>query len=289
MANNGFVPIIEPVRSNLAGLRRAINAIRDANGEGIVVVNPRLGELSNNGGPISTLLETDYLEEVGLSAGVFLDANMSSDRAIQLALDHNTRPLAFIHDGFQHPIQLLQGITDNNINAIHVFFASTCGQLYRDRFDKSTRVLIRDGFQNRRNRDHPPLERFSDLHLVYQNYGMDGFGDFLTVGNNYSESGGPAYAVAIHVTFINSDDEDVMYIHHFLSDRQDDASDTPGKFSEALEKLIEALDEDGSLILETDAMNEFRSLSENDEYPGLGKVKELSMRHHIETFADYFS
>jgi hypothetical protein len=33
---------------------------------------------------------------------------------------------------------------------------------------------------------------------------MDGFGDFLIVGDDYSESGGPAYAIAIHLTFITS-------------------------------------------------------------------------------------
>ena len=30
---------------------------------------------------------------------------------------------------------------------------------------------------------------------------MDGFGDFLIVGDDYSDTGGPAYAVAIHLTF----------------------------------------------------------------------------------------
>ena len=39
---------------------------------------------------------------------------------------------------------------------------------------------------------------------------MDGFGDFLIVGEDYSEAGGPACAVAIHLTFIDPDQNNSM-------------------------------------------------------------------------------
>lgn len=45
---------------------------------------------------------------------------------------------------------------------------------------------------------------------------MNGFGDFLIVGDEFSESGGPAYAVAIHLTYINTKHEDEMYIYHLF-------------------------------------------------------------------------
>ena len=78
-----------------------------------------------------------------------------------------------------------------------------------------------------RNRDYEPLEKFSDLHVTFEDEGMDGFGDFLIVGDDFSESGGPAYAIAIHLTFIDPDKEDEMWIHHFLSDRQDTPKTLP--------------------------------------------------------------
>ncbi len=81
--------------------------------------------------------------------------------------------------------------------------------------------MLRDGFERKRNRDYDPLEKFSDLHITFEDEGMDGFGDFLIVGDEFSESGGPAYAIAIHLTFIDNDKEDEMWIHHFLSERQD--------------------------------------------------------------------
>ena len=117
---------------------------------------------------------------------------------------------------------------------------------------------------------------------------MDGFGDFLIVGDGYSEAGGPAYAVAIHLTFIDPDDDNSMWIHHFVSDRQDTPTDPAGKFAEALARMMKVLNKPNSKIVETSAVQEFRALHGQGHFPGLGQVKKLSMNHHIETLADYF-
>ena len=148
---------------------------------------------------------------------------------------------------------------------------------------------MRDGFQKRRNADHPDLEKFSDLHVTFQEDGMDGFGDFLIVGDDYSESGGPAYAVAIHLTFIDDTKDDEMFIRHFISTTIDTPTDPAGKFGQALQKLIDTLDSGNSKIFESKAITEFRVLHAKQHFPGLGYVKKLSMKHHIETLANYFS
>jgi hypothetical protein len=132
------------------------------------------------------------------------------------------------------------------------------------------------------------VEKFSDLHVTYEEEDMDGFGDFLMVGDDYSEGGGPAYAVAIHLTFINSEDDDVMYIYHFISKTNDTPTDPGGKFAQALEKLITKLNTGTSKLFESSAIQEFRGLHAKGHFPGLGYVKKLSMKHHIETLADFF-
>jgi hypothetical protein len=48
MAASGFVPIIEPVREAMNGLRRALEAICEANGSAILVVNPDNGDHAGN-------------------------------------------------------------------------------------------------------------------------------------------------------------------------------------------------------------------------------------------------
>lgn len=118
---------------------------------------------------------------------------------------------------------------------------------------------------------------------------MDGFGDFLIVGDEYSEGGGPAYAVAIHLTYINTSDDEMMYIYHFRSTTNDTPTDPAGKFSQALAKLIDKLDSGDSMLDETEAIQEFRDLHARQHFPGLGYVKKLSMKHHIETLAKFLS
>ena len=79
-----------------------------------------------------------------------------------------------------------------------------------------------------------------------------------------------------------------MFIHHFVSDRSDTPTDPAGKFSEALEKLVQEIDRSSTLVTRTEALGEFVGLHHRGHFPGLGYVKKLSMKHHIETLAEYF-
>jgi C-terminal processing protease CtpA/Prc len=103
-----------------------------------------------------------------------------------------------------------------------------------------------------------------------------------------SQFWGQVHAVAIHLTFIDPDQDAAMQIYHFLSERQDTPKDPAGKFAEALASMIDTLNDPKSKVLETDAVKEFRALHQQGHFPGLGYVKKLSMNHHIETLADYF-
>lgn len=42
LAENDFVPIIEPVREALGGLKKTLKAVCDAGGKAIVIVNPTM-------------------------------------------------------------------------------------------------------------------------------------------------------------------------------------------------------------------------------------------------------
>lgn len=106
LAASGFIPIIEPVRNNLRGLERALRAVCEAGGEAIVIVNPRHGDLAEDGEPISNLL-AELLEEIdGVSAGVFLHNEMSVEDAMAIFNAHDDHTPCFVHAGFQHAAQL---------------------------------------------------------------------------------------------------------------------------------------------------------------------------------------
>lgn len=283
-----FCPIIEPVKETLNGLSRTLKAVAEVEGRAIVIVNPHHGDLSESGEPLTELLQEEFLDLPGISAGILLKPNMSVAEALECFQNHSDHSPCFIHAGFTDAKTLSSRLGQLIKDQCHIFVDQFCGKLYQKHFKQATRILLRDGFQKKRNRDYEQLEFFSDLHATFEEEGMNGFGDFLIVGDDYSETGGPAYAVAIHLTFIDSDQDDAMQIYHFLSDRQDTPQDPAGKFAEALDKMISILNKRNSKVEETAAVQEFRELHHQGHFPGLGYIKKLSMNHHIETLARYF-
>lgn len=288
MAASGFVPIIEPVREALSGLKRSLNTVSDAGGGVVVVINPYHGDHSEDGEEISALLKNGYLNNPSVAAAVLLKESMTVQDVMKCCEKHEGKKITLIHAGFTQAKALAEKLGDGIISSRNIFFEANCGKLYRKHFQGSERILLRDGFRRRRNADYPLVEEFSDLHVTFAEEGMNGFGDFLIVGDDYMESGGPAYAVAIHLTFIDSEKDDAMFIYHFVSETKDTPTDPAGKFSEALNALVAKLDSGQSKLIETSAIKEFRDLHEKGHFPGLGYVKKLSMNHHIETIAAYF-
>ena len=285
---SNFCPIIEPVKESLNGLRKALEALVSVRANAVVVINPEHGDHSKAGDALTALLKEKFLGLPNISVGILLKQNTTTKQALALYEEHQAQQPVFVHAGFGDPKGLLAGLTPQTKQDRHIFFEDDCVLLYRKHFSKGHRVLLRDGFRKKKNREYEPVENFSDLHITYPDEGMDGFGDFLIVGNDYSETGGPAYAVAIHLTFIDHDQDDVMRIFHFKSQRQDTPLDPAGKFAEALSEMIDNIGLPNSKVLETDAVKEFRMLHDRGHFPGLGYVKKLSMNHHIETLANFF-
>ena len=288
IADNNFTPIIEPVKSQLRGLQKSLDILCEVGANVIVIVNPTVGDFANNGEPITDLLELEYEGRDNIYYGLMLTERDSTDSAVAFLNEFDSRNFALIHNGFADGVGLSHAINEcNNVN-FHVFLDDKIR--YRRHFREfDNRVMVQNGFERRRNRDHPDTEFFSELHLTYQEeLNMDGFGDFSIAGDGYSESGGPAYTVAIHLTYIDETNEDEMFIKHFKSIRQNSPQDPAGKFGEALERLIQSLDSDENQIIESSSIAVFRDLYERGHYPGLGFVKKLSMIHHIETIANYF-
>lgn len=288
LAEKNFVPIIEPVKRRLSGLKTTLDKISEEGANVILVTNPQIGDHRDDNSDIISFIKEEYPEEQKLICGLLLTSNTSVADVIELS-EKFQQEIALIHVGFSHARELSREIEDvENINA-HIFFENRCGKLYQAHFeDHPKRILIRDGFEKRLNRDYPDAEFFSELHATFEQERVNGFGDFLIVGDEYSETGGPAYTVTIHLTYIDPDRNDEMHIRHFKSDRQDTPVDPAGKFAEALSKLISLLDEDNGKILQTPAVAEFKDLHRKGHFPGLGYVKKLSMLHHIETLAQLF-
>lgn len=290
ISDSSMVPIIEPVKKNSAPLNKAIHSLMEENAEFILIVNPKYGDYTSNPLPLIENAIKIIGNYQNFSFAYIVDAKSNLLDVKDFLDDHTDKPVVFIHNGFPKPKELANLLQDFDNIKKHIFLDNQ--KIYQKQFKKDgiKRILIRDGFNKQdSNGDYPDDESFSELHLTFQDEGMDGFGDFLINGNHFSESGGPAYNVAIHLTYLNEDD--IINIRHFISNKVvvPTPKDPAGKFTEALYKLIEAVEEEDSSILKSNAYLKFKELYYTEHFPGLGVVKKISMQHHLELLSKFLS
>ncbi len=286
LAKSHFTPIIEPVKDSTNGLKATLDQLNKNKCKSILIINPKHGDFKYNKEEIIRIF-TDFSNSY-ISPGILLTEDLDLYTLKDMENQVLQSKITLIHNGINTSSELFKYILPKN-NYDNLFIEENCGKLYRRNFPNGKRILIRDGFERRTNKNHPHLEYFSDLHITYDEENMQGFGDYLIVGNEFSEAGGPAYSIAIHLTFIDSNNDNAMFMYHFKSIRQNDPTDPGGKFREALDLLIQEINKPETKIYETTAIKEFRSLSDRKHFPGLGYVKKLSMIHHIETLSQYFN
>ena len=132
--------------------------------------------------------------------------------------------------------------------------------------------------EQKRNVDYIKKEedKFTEEHRFYKEDGFYGISDYTILSKDYRDSGMLPYAVAIHLTYENS--KDLISVRHFVSDTNDDQSNIQKKFFEAGRKAMSFFENKDR----TQAINDLFKLLKEDKYPGLGTIKKLSIRNHIE-------
>lgn len=272
-----FCPIIEPVRTNLAPLLKTIKHLNDNNISPVIIVTPQVGDCVG---------ETDYLLD-GLAGDdlEYLPCVVIKGGNYQLATEtirKINKPYAVqITDGIS--AECIDIANNSELNIVDSDFPP--GALTRIR----NVVLFGDFFQKqKRNADYKLESGFSHLHTTFSNLANAvGFSDYTIVSSEYSESGGPAFVVTIHMSYINKTMFDEMFIRHYSSTDDGTPADPAAKFAEALQKMVADANAINSIFFQSRALDEFRKLHERGHFPGLGHVKKLSIEHHIETVCDY--
>lgn len=281
VADGGFTPVIEPVKEAAAGLVRTLDSLKKEGARFLVMANPLVGHHA-------PALSADFVEEVrtaidGYEQGRWIyQVQEAEDLAALRGWLEVSPNIAIFHHGTMAPKEVADVVRNEDGPDRTHLFSDKCSPRYRGVFTSPNKILLVDGFNSTKNADYPDVEVFSELPVTYRDQGADGFGDYLIVGNKYSEGGGAAYAVAIHITYPDADDDGVIYVRHFKSDTNDTPTDPAGKFREALAKLVAYCARADSKIPRTTAILEFQRLFEHGHFPGLGYVKKLSMQHHLE-------
>lgn len=276
LPNYIYKPIIEPVRKNLLPLIKTIKHINEFDIQPIVIVNPDLGDYSG--------LDVNLYREI-----LTLDNSINFLPCVKVTDESNH--LSLLDEIPKRRAIFIPEIDDES--ALKHISDECLGILPVDIFDEElvklkNIILLDDPFQKKsRNADYKDKSRFSFLHKSYSSRAnVIGFGDYTIVGSDYSEAGGPAYVVTIHLSYIDKENGQ-MFIRHFSSSPSNSPANPGGKFDEALKKAISFINSNPNVFDNTLGLAELSRLHVNEHFPGLGQVKKISIQHHIETICNY--
>ena len=284
-------PIIEPIKQVNSTLLKTIDSLVQNGVNFNIILNPKCGEISSE--KYDNLVNNiiDKLKEYDNYQPTFIiNEQVNLKRIISFIKDYNLENISLvITDQPRNELDFKELLNSTSIKYAILYDDSTIRRLSRNIRPLGTElVILADRFNSKeKNADYanPADEFFSDDHLFFESEGYSGYGDYVTIGNNYSEGGFLPYAVAVHLTYLDSPDN-VFRIHHFVSDSNDDNSDVPGKVAEALSKLVPFIDE---RKMNTDACQQLRQIYHDESYPGLGSIKKLSILNHLQLVYNHFS
>ncbi len=279
--NDSISPIIEPVK-NSSTLKSTLTELKNKTINFNIILNPSVGDLKNSAETLIDIIIEQLNGYNNYQIAIIVNEGTNVNELLGLIRDKKIEfaGITLIHEAVTK-VSAIIDFTDDFTFANNVIYFQKTSRRYNREFNKNTWVGLEDFFISQlRNADYLGVKdsQFSEEHLYYKQDGFKGFSDFLTIGDNYSETGFLPYAVAIHLSYADSDKK--IRIKHFVSDSNDDASDIGGKFAEALEKLVEWCEENN--IYETIAISQFKELHRTGHFPGLGSIKKLSIMHHIE-------
>lgn len=284
IAKEYLSPIIEPIKAS-STLSSTLCVLSENDVNFNVIINPQHGSMNTD----ETYQNIENLGVKNFQWTIIIDDKLASSQFQELIAltkeSKSSNKISIVHFGTHEDIDRIKALSEPQ-TSFNIIYSRN--NRYRRNFDSLTLVRLDDFFPRQdRNADYANLDDsvFSEEHLFYSDDGYRGFGDFLTIGDNYSEGGFQPYAVAIHFSYFDKNNK--IRIKHFVSDSNFDYSDVPGKFLEALEKLHQWVVENNPQ--QTLALTEFNKLYEAKRYPGLGSVKKLSIMNHIELVISYLS
>ena len=273
-------PIIEPVKDS-ATIKSTIRELIDKNINFTLIINPQVGTFRDIG-KILEMLKSIVGTSTNFQIGVIFNGKQNRKEILEKLREYKSivHSLTLVHYYVHDDIKsIIDDLSSEFVIKYNVINFGKINRRYSRNFPADTLIELDDYFISQtRNSDYLPIDdsAFSEEHLYYLEEGFIGFSDFLSVGENYSDSGFLPYAIAIHISYCTEDSK--IRIKHFVSDSNDDNSDIAGKFDEAISKLILWCDETGYTSI---AIEKFRELHQNGHFPGLGTLKKLSIINHI--------
>ena len=279
-----ILPIIEPVNQSTNALSLAIDQLQSNGMKFSIIVNPNDGDFKHKTVSFDIL---SLKPDLAKTEGVWIPAYLYQGNPLELNREISGSIWSEVilvfktcADVDNPDVSTL--IANSKVRIVINNFGKTISRRVKKSIKEAGKSLVclEDCFNNKkRNADYQKEEDelFSEMFYYWQEEGFDGFGDYTALPSEYAEGGMLPYALAIHLTYRKSKDQ--IYVHHFVSDSNYDQSNIKGKFYEAASKIEPFFE--GKI--HTASVDELISKAkDSDGYPGLGYLKKLSVKNHLE-------
>lgn len=272
-------PIIEPVKSSFNSMKIALKKLNEKNVPYALILNPQNGDLI---GKAETIL--NELDELLSMTDKWIPVYIVNTNSKGIRSNIQTK-------GYQQVMLICQDSVDTNNQDFKellempevkkVIFVDN-NRSFKRELGRLRKEIIRidDNFKpQKRNSDYCDIaeEKFSEEVFYYREDGFDGFTDYTVLSSTYIEGGMLPYALAIHLTYRKNDKE--VWVRHFVSVTNDDNTNIHKKFREAVEKAVTFFE---SIPYSNESIAELTGYFRRDQYPGLGVLKKISIKNHLE-------
>lgn len=269
--NSQIIPIIEPVRDSKE-LQRTVQTFVDKKQPFSVIANPQVSVYGLNGTKLYPLPDVYNLDFYVPSA--ILTADFRSDFVRTLP---QQKSILIVNN-----YELLKAYRDTTVlKKVDKLLIPNVARMHKLIGIKAASLTDPFSFHHHVE-DYAQLddEFFEGPDWYRQVDGFNGFGDYSMLGHIYFDKGMPSRAIAIHIIYVTADGS--LRVHHFVSDSNESMRGQKQKFFEAMNKLAPWVHKNINGLNLTPALETLLEYGHGDKFPGLGVVKKLSIKHHLE-------
>ena len=284
--SKSITPILEPVKQQINALNLAFDEMLDNGMKFALILNPKDGDFKHPTVHFDAWHQNEKLiQNKGGWIPAFIYSKRNVDEITSLVSEYQ----------LDHAMIIFRTCIDvDDTNAWDIIknpafryvvnsFGSTISRRLRSQLKDTGKQIIRldDCFKSKlRNADYANEEDefFSEEPFFYDTEEkLDGYSDYTSLPSDYIEGGMLPYALAIHLTYRRNEEQ--LYVHHFVSDSNESNTNVKGKFREAARKVAPFFRDRNqtSSVLEL-----IERANDSDGYPGLGYLKKLSVKNHLE-------
>ncbi|HCY77488.1 MAG TPA: hypothetical protein DHV28_16350 [Ignavibacteriales bacterium] len=272
-------PVVEPVKTSFNSMKIALKKLQSKEIPFAIILNPQCGDIINKTDLILAELEKELsVTEYWMPAFIITNNSKRIRKQIE-KLDFANVMLICSESVDANDSDFIELISLPSVATILISGDNRSLKRKLDRMEKEV-IRLDDQFKpQKKNVDYVGIseEKFTEEHKFYLEDGYSGFSDYTVLPKDFSEGGRLPYAVAIHLTYEKNEEE--IWVRHFVSDTNDDNTNIQGKFGEAAEKAVAFFQKIG---YSNSAIDELKRYYRDEQYPGLGILKKISIKNHLE-------